>query len=75
MKIRNGFVSNSSSSAFILKKDIKVYSKIKELHMAFENVKIVDDDIIVRYTGGSDLVKKILNGLNLPEPTKWINVI
>ena len=76
MKIRTGFVSNSSSSAFIL----NVYSRfdwgrLPHLAMAFEEVKVLDNNnILVKYTGGVNLATKILTGLNISGYITWTNV-
>lgn len=75
MKVRQGFVSNSSSSAFILPADSLTGKDIANLKMAFDTVLLNDDrEIIVTYTCGSDLAVKIINSLIKIAPYKRSNV-
>jgi hypothetical protein len=79
MKIRTGFVSNSSSSAFILPLSALDVDTLDKLAMAFGNVEITDkSEVLVTYTCGSTLAAKLLNGL-LPRDTskhrvRWTSV-
>jgi len=71
MKIRNGFVSNSSSSAFILSNVSPMgMDDLRILAMAFDKIQVMDNgDILITYSCGSDLAEKILAEL-LP----WANI-
>ena len=64
MKIRQCFVSNSSSSAFILPLSSLTSEDLSNLGMAFGQISINDrDEVIITYSMGSDLAIKIINGL------------
>ena len=54
MKIRNGFVSNSSSSSFIIKKDDLTSKQIKYIVNHMHKAKKVKDQFDFGFIGDSD---------------------
>jgi len=74
MKVRYGFVSNSSSSAFVISlDDLTMYqlhelSKYFTLQVSFSEAKVV-------LPGGTGVARDILNSLEIPpDSIKWTNV-
>jgi len=66
MKIRNGFVSNSSSSSFIIKKDTFIDNKTIALSMLDDYVYIYDDDYhLKKYNICKELLNSIDNDTNI----------
>lgn len=78
MKIRTGFVSNSSSSAFIMPSTALSMDELHKLAMAFGRVEITEnEEVMVVYNCGQPLAQKILVGLfggNKPINIRWTNV-
>ena len=64
MKIRNGFVSNSSSTAFILPYNKLNMCDLKNLAMAFDFVQIMDNgEVMITHSIEEEKAIDILNGL------------
>ena len=75
MKIRKGFVSNSSSTSFTVPLT-DCSTDLINLAMAFEEVKILDDGLVQVKCPCGGVAKKILSKLNISNKNiKWGNLI
>jgi DNA-binding transcriptional regulator WhiA len=74
MKIRNGFVSNSSSSAFILKMSDLTMEQLENIVNEF-SVKLKNGEVRSRYTLSTDDVRHFLESIGVSSDLiRWTNV-
>lgn len=75
MKIRNGFVSNSSSSAFIIDlSDITIYD-LNLLSKEFAEIRIVSGQIEIEYNDKQQTKQFLKDSGILPRiNVKWTNI-
>ena len=75
MKLRIGFVSNSSSSAFIIDLNDLNMDQLRKITDVF-STRIVDGELRSTYTGSTDNIICFLNDIEVPnEVVKWTNLI
>ena len=71
MKIRNGFVSNSSSSAFIIKMKDLTMEQLEKIVQSFQ-IELVNGEVRSKYVMDRDEVKHILDSLEVSRDViKW----